>query len=100
MEYKDLPMKDGEIDPKKIDLVKFPVTFTFKTPLLGTDIAKSDFREPTMGNLIEANKETSDHEKNLKLLSLIVENLKPEQVRDIVPHDYYKLLAIITPFLV
>ena len=100
MNYEDLPIENGVLDVDKLNQIKFPIKFTFKEPLLGSSIAHTEIREPTIGNVVEANKETDDHEKNLKLLSLIVSNLTPEQVRDIVPQDYYKLLTVVTPFLV
>lgn len=87
-----------EIDPKKLDTITFPIKFDFAAPIL-KGIASTEIREPTIGDVEEAQKEVSDLKQNKKLLTLIASNLSPEAVGEIVPRDFTKLLVLVTPFL-
>jgi hypothetical protein len=112
MKYEDLPLIDAtvevdgktevvgkEIDPKKLDDVIFPVTFTFKSPLPSKNIVSTEIREPTIGDIESAQKENKELDQNKKLLSLVGSNLSLESIDEIVPRDFTKLLILVTPFL-
>ncbi len=96
--YEDL-LKTGKLDETSLAHIEFPIVFSFIKPLKGSKLESIELREPTIGDIRDAQKKDGDIDKNLHLLALLSDRLSPTDAADITPRDYFKLLELLTPFL-